>query len=314
MIQGGDVEHGDGTGTQSIYGGEFEDENLNWRELDAPGLVCSANHGKDTNGCQWFITLDDCNHLNGKHTIFGRIVSGEDVLKRVAKVTVDSEDRPVEPVLISRCGELARKEKMKRDSRQENAAASDADDRGRRRKSDLTDDEKDVIPPPQRRMRRQSDNIVDEGKRGRPRLRSRSRSDSNSQHLEEAEEPTSDNSSVKMHKRKRSKSPSRPVDRRSDLAEAERRRRSLPNQYSNHREREQGGRHGDEERYRPSPRRDDQQYPGRNSRPRHAEARRLGAGGDDGRLGGGDAYGEHVPAVKYKGRGAMKFREPDRAR
>jgi cyclophilin family peptidyl-prolyl cis-trans isomerase len=52
MIQGGDIEKGDGTGVASIYGGEFEDENLNWRELDAAGLVCSANRGKDTNGSQ----------------------------------------------------------------------------------------------------------------------------------------------------------------------------------------------------------------------------------------------------------------------
>jgi cyclophilin family peptidyl-prolyl cis-trans isomerase len=52
MIQGGDIEKSDGTGVTSIYGGEFEDENLNWRELDAAGLVCSANRGKDTNGSQ----------------------------------------------------------------------------------------------------------------------------------------------------------------------------------------------------------------------------------------------------------------------
>lgn len=52
MIQGGDVAEGDGTGTSSIYNGEFEDETLNWREMDAAGLVCSANRGKDTNGSQ----------------------------------------------------------------------------------------------------------------------------------------------------------------------------------------------------------------------------------------------------------------------
>lgn len=53
MIQGGDIANGDGTGTTSIYGGEFEDENLNWREMDAAGLVCSANRGRDTNGSQY---------------------------------------------------------------------------------------------------------------------------------------------------------------------------------------------------------------------------------------------------------------------
>ena len=53
MIQGGDIENGDGTGTVSIYGREFGDENLNWREMDTAGLVCSANRGKDTNGSQY---------------------------------------------------------------------------------------------------------------------------------------------------------------------------------------------------------------------------------------------------------------------
>ena len=53
MIQGGDIERGDGTGTVSIYGEEFEDENLRWRDMDAAGLVCSANRGKDTNGSQY---------------------------------------------------------------------------------------------------------------------------------------------------------------------------------------------------------------------------------------------------------------------
>ena len=52
MLQGGDIANGDGTGTASIYDGEFQDENLKWREMDATGLVCSANRGKDTNGSQ----------------------------------------------------------------------------------------------------------------------------------------------------------------------------------------------------------------------------------------------------------------------
>lgn len=53
MVQGGDIEKGDGTGTISIYGAEYEDENLGWREADAAGLVCSANRGPDTNGSQY---------------------------------------------------------------------------------------------------------------------------------------------------------------------------------------------------------------------------------------------------------------------
>ena len=60
MAQGGDISKEDGTGTLSIYGQEFEDENLRWRDMDAAGLVCSANRGKDTNGSQYA-------HLNEAH-------------------------------------------------------------------------------------------------------------------------------------------------------------------------------------------------------------------------------------------------------
>jgi cyclophilin family peptidyl-prolyl cis-trans isomerase len=52
MIQGGDITKGNGTGGVSIYGPEFEDENIGWRGIDAPGLVCMANRGKDTNNSQ----------------------------------------------------------------------------------------------------------------------------------------------------------------------------------------------------------------------------------------------------------------------
>lgn len=52
MVQGGDITRGDGTGGDSIYGGDFEDENLGWREMDAAGLVCMANRGKATNSSQ----------------------------------------------------------------------------------------------------------------------------------------------------------------------------------------------------------------------------------------------------------------------
>ena len=52
MIQGGDITAGDGTGGASIYGGDFEDENIGWREIDKEGLVCMANRGKSTNSSQ----------------------------------------------------------------------------------------------------------------------------------------------------------------------------------------------------------------------------------------------------------------------
>ncbi|EME38435.1 hypothetical protein DOTSEDRAFT_75836 [Dothistroma septosporum NZE10] len=314
MVQGGDIDKGDGTGTKSIYGGEFEDEDLDWREMDAAGLVCSANRGKNTNGSQFFLTLEACPHLNEKHTIFGRLVSGEDTLSRIAKVSVDKDDRPVEPVLVSKCGELERKNRAKRDSQQENIAPVHVDDRGRRRRSGqdvISENEMDSPPPPDkaRRSRRQSDNMIDEGKRGRPRLRSVSRSPSHG--IEEEMEDVSDHSPAKMHKRKRSPCPSRHLDQRDEEATFERRRRSLPNQYKN----DQDRRTADEDRYRPSPRRDGHNYPGRQrgedryrpSRDRYDDHGRLG---EDGRLGIGGS--DHDPPVKFKGRGVMKYREPGR--
>jgi len=64
MIQGGDITKGDGTGGLSIYGNTFEDENLDWRSMDASGLVCMANRGKDTNSSQYepsvFCALQSC--------------------------------------------------------------------------------------------------------------------------------------------------------------------------------------------------------------------------------------------------------------
>ncbi|SLM33698.1 peptidyl-prolyl cis-trans isomerase d [Lasallia pustulata] len=99
MIQGGDITAGDGTGGQSIYGGEFADENIGWRNIDKEGLLCMANRGKGTNSSQFFITLAPCEHLNAKHTVFGHVVSGKNVLDRVAKVHVDKSDKPYEAVL-----------------------------------------------------------------------------------------------------------------------------------------------------------------------------------------------------------------------
>ncbi|TKA62268.1 hypothetical protein B0A55_10898 [Friedmanniomyces simplex] len=326
MIQGGDIANGDGTGTESIYGGEFEDENLSWREMDAAGLVCSANRGKDTNGSQFFLTLEPCPHLNGKHTIFGRLVAGQDTLAKLAKVEVDKNDRPLEPVLVARCGELEKRSKKAVPPPQPERAMNESSaDRGRRRKSDASDEEMadSPTPPQARKSRRKSDNMVDEGLRGRPRKRSGTRSESKPLSTAE-EEGASDetHSPAEKHKRKRSPSPSRHLDesRMDDKDDKddkyERRRRSLPNQYGDER---YNRNYGDEARYKPSPRRDNREYAGRrgedryrpaHGRPRHEhDTGRLDDSG--GRLGGG-GYDENEPPVKFKGRGVMKYREPGR--
>eukprot|EP00965_Chrysotila_dentata_P108377 3579742-Pleurochrysis_carterae.AAC.7 len=71
MCQGGDFVKGDGTGCLSIYGDKFEDEDLSLKHTSA-GLLSMANSGPGTNGCQFFITCDACDWLDGKHVVFGK--------------------------------------------------------------------------------------------------------------------------------------------------------------------------------------------------------------------------------------------------
>ncbi|GMK55165.1 hypothetical protein CspeluHIS016_0202210 [Cutaneotrichosporon spelunceum] len=102
MIQGGDIIRGDGTGTYSIYGGAFPDENFKFRH-DISGLLSMANSGPGTNGCQFFITVAPADYLNGKHVVFGRVTSGMDVVK-VIEETETRDDRPVQTVRVAACG------------------------------------------------------------------------------------------------------------------------------------------------------------------------------------------------------------------
>lgn len=98
MIQGGDPE-GNGEGDP---GYEFEDEidpNLNF---DRPGILAMANHGPNTNGCQFFITVAPAPHLNGHYTIFGEVVSGQDVANAISEVPRNEDDKPLTPVKILR--------------------------------------------------------------------------------------------------------------------------------------------------------------------------------------------------------------------
>jgi peptidyl-prolyl cis-trans isomerase B (cyclophilin B) len=95
MIQGG-CPRGDGTGGP---GYEFEDE-INQHPV-VRGALAMANAGPNTNGSQFFIvTADDASWLNDKHTVFGAVGSGQDVVDRISLVERDSRDRPLEPVVI----------------------------------------------------------------------------------------------------------------------------------------------------------------------------------------------------------------------
>jgi len=82
MAQGGDFTAGNGTGGLSIYGAKFADENFKIKH-DVPGLLSMANAGPNTNGSQFFLTFIPCDWLDGKHTVFGRVEEGLDLLKTI---------------------------------------------------------------------------------------------------------------------------------------------------------------------------------------------------------------------------------------
>jgi peptidyl-prolyl cis-trans isomerase-like 1 len=100
MIQGGDPT-GTGRGGSSIWGGKFKDEFVPSLRHDSKGTLSMANSGPGTNGSQFFITLGPTPHLNGKHTVFGKVVQGEDVVDRLGSVRTAAGDRPVEEVKIN---------------------------------------------------------------------------------------------------------------------------------------------------------------------------------------------------------------------
>ncbi|KAJ2557443.1 Peptidyl-prolyl cis-trans isomerase-like 1 [Coemansia sp. RSA 1933] len=99
MIQGGDPT-GTGRGGESIYGGKFADEITGELKHTGAGIVSMANSGPNTNGSQFFITLAPTPHLDGKHTIFGRVLEGMSVVHRLGNVDTNSNDRPRENVRI----------------------------------------------------------------------------------------------------------------------------------------------------------------------------------------------------------------------
>jgi peptidyl-prolyl isomerase H (cyclophilin H) len=105
MIQGGDFMRGDGTGSISIYGDRFADEGF-FMNHSGPGLVSMANSGPNTNGSQFFITCAPCDFLDGKHVVFGRVVEGLSVVRKIEETPAGQQNRPKLPVIITECGQM----------------------------------------------------------------------------------------------------------------------------------------------------------------------------------------------------------------
>ncbi|KAJ8532685.1 hypothetical protein K7X08_015574 [Anisodus acutangulus] len=101
IVQGGDPT-GTGRGGESIYGQKFEDEINPQLKHTGAGIISMANAGPNTNGSQFFITLAPAQSLDGKHTIFGRVCRGMEIVKRLGSVQTDNTDRPIHDVKILR--------------------------------------------------------------------------------------------------------------------------------------------------------------------------------------------------------------------
>ena len=104
MAQGGDFTNHNGTGGKSIYGEKFPDENFKILH-NKRGLLSMANAGPNTNGSQFFITFGPTEWLNGAHVVFGELIEGDDVLKKI-EACGSRSGKTTKQLVIEDCGQL----------------------------------------------------------------------------------------------------------------------------------------------------------------------------------------------------------------
>lgn len=102
VIQGGDFENGNGTGGYSIYGKVFEDESFGIKHTKK-GLLSMANSGANSNGSQFFITLDALPHLDNKHVVFGQVLKGMEIVDEIETYGTQGGE-PTDIIKIVGCG------------------------------------------------------------------------------------------------------------------------------------------------------------------------------------------------------------------